>query len=289
MLTAVVPITQMAGKLQNLQTWLPSAHSLDLFIIMVHDHRDEITQAELEMLVLSLNNPKINLVSGKYGSPGAARNAGLMLCKSDLVCFWDSDDLPNLENVVEHSKKIPPETDILIGQYINFKKLNKSIAKKNSYDQSLQDIAVSLGIWRMVFRRKFLDNISFNNLKMGEDQVFFIQCLSKSPHVSFVNAIFYKYCINSPGQLTQNNLAKKDLVKCLTAILTAPKIDKYINVYRVVIVRLRITLMKEFLTGRLKFDLREYFAQDLTLHPSLIADVRALLFILYKKFIKGKL
>ena len=100
MLTAIVPVSGMAGRLHNLENWLSTIHDLDIQIIIIHDHRDSETERQLLSILGTINSPKIAYLSGAFGSPGAARNAGLERVDSKFVCFWDSDDLPQPQSIL---------------------------------------------------------------------------------------------------------------------------------------------------------------------------------------------
>ena len=96
LLTAIVPVTKMAGKLQHFEEWLSICRGLPIEIIVCHDVQDDQTGPELTKIFESLNlENKLIFLEGTYDSAGLARNAGIPLASGEWIVFWDSDDLPD--------------------------------------------------------------------------------------------------------------------------------------------------------------------------------------------------
>jgi len=62
LLTAIVPVHQMGGKLQNLQSWLSDSKDID--VILVHDFSTDSTQSELEEILSNSNFTHVQLIMG---------------------------------------------------------------------------------------------------------------------------------------------------------------------------------------------------------------------------------
>ncbi len=211
MITAIVPVTKMAGRLQNLENWLVDADDLGMEVILVHDYRDHETQTQLEAICVNFPNSRISLHSGKFGSPGAARNFGLKQSTSKYVVFWDSDDLPKPQGLVGEVARRDGAFDILVGQYLIKHKQAKSSDSRKSSDYDLNAIAYSPGLWRMVFLKKQINDIEFDNMKMGEDQVFLGKCLKRAQKICFTETLFYEYFLEIEGQLTGSRNSRLEL------------------------------------------------------------------------------
>ena len=101
LLTAVVPISNMAGKLDILHSWLSQTYKYPMEVILVHDFKDLATGAELSLMLDTICNSQIKLFTVEFGSPGLSRNFGLSKAGGSWIVFWDSDDLPNVNVVLQ--------------------------------------------------------------------------------------------------------------------------------------------------------------------------------------------
>ena len=168
-LTIIVPVANMFDRLHNLQSWINTSQSNEVLIVLVHDRIDERTGVQLLEISENLQHSKTLLIEGKFGSPGKARNEGLKYVKSDWVCFWDSDDLPNLEKTLNFLTSNKIYSDLII---CNFS-VNKLGNLTHFYHENNLDlVALTPGIWRMIFRTSCIANKKFPNIRMGEDLVF---------------------------------------------------------------------------------------------------------------------
>jgi len=91
----------MAGKLKPLEESISTALSAGYKVIVVHDKADDLTEIELRSFFVNQDKTKMDLLTGVYNSPGSARNAGVFRVETDWVTFWDSDDRPVVENLIE--------------------------------------------------------------------------------------------------------------------------------------------------------------------------------------------
>lgn len=246
-LTAITPVTKMAGRLNLLESWVVDALRLGIRVVLIHDFRDESTQIELEQLVKRCGTEDLVLISDRYGNPGAARNAGMGILKTEWVCFWDSDDLPNVSNVLREINLCNSNTDLIIGQYSILDKSGKFDALWTSATFSLEDLALNPGLWRILIRTRLVQQVSFPSLRMGEDQVFLSRLNIESLRVAYSEHVFYRYYIGESSQLT-NNLAAiadlKDSIQALNASL-AQKSDKHFLVTGIMLLRMCITALSK--------------------------------------------
>ena len=199
----------MSGKFANLSAWLKRASEFPMKIIFVHDIQDELTGAELRNLVSGMDLANFVILEGKFGNPGGARNFGMGSIEGKWFAFWDSDDLPNLENIFLCLERFPA-ADILIGA---FETENDSgeVDSFNIEDNLADHLLRNPGIWRMVFKAEFKEKIVFPNLRMAEDQIAISNIGIFDFELKPCDTIFYRYFTNFPGQLTSNNKALNDL------------------------------------------------------------------------------
>ena len=205
LLTIVVPITLMAGKLQNLNSWISDASRLGIRVILVHDIRDNATSAELNNLISDQTLHNISLFEESFGNQGAARNFGLVRACTEWIVFWDSDDLGAPGAIIETITEESQGANLIIGQF----RVVDSQLQGNfvSNDKTLLDLPKNLGLWRIAFRRDLISEIRFPELQMAEDQVFFGKVLARDVKVKFNKNVFYTYVRGNPGQITENKEA----------------------------------------------------------------------------------
>ena len=218
-LTAIVPISRMAGKLSNFRYWFNSVNQLPMRIVIVHDFADDETSTEIREIIASSPQTDIRFLEGVFGGPGMARNAGLSEATSEWVCFWDSDDLPDVDIAMSMIMKADIRDEVLIGDFQIIHAEGVSEAKLVSHRNEIQNIATNPGLWRMIFRRSSIGQLQFENNLMGEDQVFLAQYNLASRRILFLNELVYSYVKGTPGQLTFNQSAIDGILKSFQMLL----------------------------------------------------------------------
>lgn len=203
-LTVIVPISRMAGKLQNLKTWINLIIGTNIKVILVHDFQDIETSKELIEFIDSISTPQIVYLEKHFGSPGLARNAGLTLADTEWCCFWDSDDIPNIEKTIFNIGNSLPGTEIIIS---NFEIVSGENCTVVNHYSNLDHVALNPGLWRMVFKTAIVKKEKFLDLRMGEDQIFLLDIDISKRNIEFSKEVTYSYISGTEGQLTnQSNL-----------------------------------------------------------------------------------
>lgn len=212
LLSVVIPVSRMSGKLYNLEQTLLSTVAQNVQIVLVHDVNDEKTGKELKTLLNKLKIPNVKFIEGIFGGPGAARNQGIEFANGKWLAFWDSDDLPNIDSVINAISNADPFSEVIIGGYQILDSSNNSkIIYQTKLNQTLLDVSINPGLWRMVFlKAKFL-NFRFPHWSMSEDQSYLIRSRFFAKRIEFSNDTFYTYVKSSSSQLT----SRKDVMKYL--------------------------------------------------------------------------
>ncbi len=206
----------MAGRLQTLKEWVGKLSSNpQIEIIIINDYSDEATSAELRAIYEE--NENLKLIEGNFGNPGSARNAGLEICQGKWVIFWDSDDKPDVENFLTLLNYIDVRSpDICFGVYKIFNEIShltsESPAWSSDTRKDLNTVARNPGIWRIVFARDLIQGLSFEPLRMAEDQIFICQAISRASKFVFADNQIYTYFTGSNSHLTKNSAALQDLL-----------------------------------------------------------------------------
>jgi len=214
LLTVIVPISRMHGKMKNLFWWLNQVDDHECEVIIIHDKQDQKTSEELQQRLEYLNSSKVQFLEGNFGSPGLARNFGKQHASGTHIMFCDSDDVLQLSSAIEVIRQ-NPIPKIIIGGYeaVNSQSNHKIV--KHQEPASLVQLAKSPGIWRFIFKIEVIENLEFTEYCMGEDQLFLAQLSMFSQDVLRVSETLYHYYTNTPGQLT----SQKDRIPDLMSVI----------------------------------------------------------------------
>lgn len=203
LLTVIVPIAKMAGKLHNLKSWINLSLGLDVKILLIHDFQDEATSLELNHYVNSIASQQVQLIEKYSGSPGQTRNIGIANLDTEWCCFWDADDFPDILKTISIIQQSRTGTEIIISNFA-INELNKITTQEHF--SSLDQVAVNPGIWRMIFRSNRIRNQEFGSLLMGEDQIYLLEIGLSGMIIEFSNELNYTYFKGNQFQLTSDKL-----------------------------------------------------------------------------------
>jgi glycosyltransferase involved in cell wall biosynthesis len=218
-----MPCHDTSGREMNFKSTLNEICTEDIQLILILDRVDEDSTKRILRILGEFPNLDYELISGSYGNPGAARNAGLKLTKGDWVAFWDFDDVPNSRALRTDFFAAEKEGyDAVIGGYevLDFCNNNKTVAHYLGPDY-LAKIGLNPGIWRFIFSKKSIENLNFPHISMGEDQVFIGQFFRNSPRILVSKGIFYRYFVGDPRQTTKNRRLLWDLMISSEILLKA--------------------------------------------------------------------
>ena len=157
-----------------------------------------------------------------------ARNVGLKMVSAPYFTFVDSDDYvePNMYDFLLEQAMMN-DVDIVGCNYCEFS--NKKIRSKYRHDNRLlfsDDILkkvlcdqISLVVWDKIYKTIVYKYVSFSEgLKINEDCLYTISCLSKAGKAIFFNKYLYNYCKND-GSITSGYTCEQvkcnDYLKCI--------------------------------------------------------------------------
>ena len=215
LMTAVIPISRLRDDTNSLAEWMLADQLKNITLIFVFDCCKPTPQFESMLIDCKANQVKVEL--GEFNGPGLARNHGLNLVETDWVCFWDSDDLPLVENAVLALHQLASK-DAVIG--ICEFETAKSTPTGDFTDvfqvvhtsESLFQIAANPGLWRFIFRTSVVEDLKFPQTRMGEDQVFLTRSLKKKPQILWLRIPIYRYVRHEQPQLTNTASAISELI-----------------------------------------------------------------------------
>lgn len=205
LLSIVVPVHAMQGRLQLLESWLSVLSHPEVQVLIVDDFTSSAATNELESLVLKLGNESIQLISGNFGGPGPARNAGKAASDSKWISFCDSDDYYLTSNVLRAISANSDRRSAIVGNFTvrEFDSKDNS-TKEWTFRKPPSNISIirNPGLWRFIFLVDQIEDIHFPEIRMGEDQVFLAQAILRARNLYKSSEHFYVYTTGRPDSLT---------------------------------------------------------------------------------------
>ena len=194
-ITAIIPVHNWDKVSDNIK-YLINLEDINKFkIIFILDSCPSYVENDLKELLFLIKNINFIILNRNYNSAAESRNEGLSLVDTEWVCFWDSDDLPNLNGFYNLYTSVSSENvDLVVGQirtaYIRNGLEIKSWTTRTSSHLTL---ALDLGFTRILYKSLFIKDLFFPNYKIGEDILFLAEIISKKPSIIFSQAIVYNY------------------------------------------------------------------------------------------------
>jgi hypothetical protein len=213
-LSVVIPIGDIENKSKNFARIL----KMDLTkveLIIVLDTPNAANRSRVKELLKRSNAVSTTLLEGVFGNPGDARNFGIQKATAHWITFWDVDDFPELDAILNALMHEEQNLDVIVGQFRVRNWHDGSMFGEPSKDFVLSSIAFNPGLWRHIFRLELVKNLRFPSINMAEDQYFLALVYEKATKVFFSEDIFYNYFKNVPRQLTGS---KENLVNLKTSI-----------------------------------------------------------------------
>jgi len=227
LLSVIIPVSRMAGRLQKLEITLSNLHrEKEIQVILIHDFQDSRTGIEIRKILELYPGDSVTLVEKFFGSPGSARNFGIDYVKSPWVNFVDSDDIYMPSDLIKILKMEETQSSsALISNYETVDSVTNLVALQ-VHNESLTKIALRPGLWRWTFNANSIRHTRFSNLCMGEDQKFLYEFCKTNQIINFTNLITYRYTTNQEFQLTNQSKPKRDLFHVLSEILKIRKLTQ---------------------------------------------------------------
>ena len=170
----------------------------DLELILVDDGSKEPYRSDI--MKIAEKKPFIRILLQEHKGVSAARHHGLEEANGTYVIFCDIDDVLDLETMMHAVDHMPQEVDLL---YCDYYKVRANRMKRVSFD-SVPTLSLLMKsptlfgtVWGKIYRRKILENVSFNeSLTFGEDTDFLVKLFSEGTRIGISNDAFYIHYIN---------------------------------------------------------------------------------------------
>jgi hypothetical protein len=221
LLTAVIPVTKMSGKLDDFKSTISGCKELGVGIVVVHDRRDPKTGPELLSLLREFGPINSVYLENEYGSAAAARNAGLKQCKSTWIAFWDSDDIVYVNEFLNMILLAESDnSEVAIGKISVKSSERKSIAVQSPSLVSDKNLDLQISNFpaftRMGFKKSILVENPFPEIPLGEDLMFLIEINPAQRKITILNEVVYCYQVGDANQATKRHLGDAPFILLLS-------------------------------------------------------------------------
>lgn len=180
-------------------------------------------------------------------NPGSARNFGLDNAKGNWVIFWDCDDLPVLEPIVEiiQSQSVSNYDAVMFSYQVVDSETNTIFESRFATNKSLERNMCNPGLWRILLRKKTISDNRFPPLIIGEDQIFLLKLEIEKIRIKFSEKIAYNYFVRNINQLTSQDDTGINIGITLDHLLSNfYKISANNKIKNLVILNLLVTYVK---------------------------------------------
>lgn len=213
-LTAIIPVGGKSPDLTSVLSWLTADVLTKIKLIFVFDGLESNKSRDFHSLLSKFPHSNMTILETDCKNPGGARNYGIEFVDTKWTTFWDADDLPDVNNILNSVADCSPKASVIRGGYsIQNSKDGKVTAVHE--DRITEDMAVLFksgpGLWRYIFKTESILKVRFPELSMAEDQIYLIKALQKSDTIQDVSKNFYTYRIGSSNQLTNSKKKLNDL------------------------------------------------------------------------------
>jgi len=232
MLSVVIPIGNLGRDIDNLKSIVSAAPKQDVELVLILDTAEKLAFIQLNELckIKGLSHYKILECADR--NPGSSRNIGMNAAGGEWIIFCDSDDMPIFSNLLNIISLSNDGSDIVIGSFFNEDNFGiRTSQRLIENDPSINWHLISLnpGVWRWLIRKNLLENVTFPELSMGEDQFFLIKLLSTPSRIKFASEFFYVYRTNTRESLTRNKTKISDLSRVIELEISYIRTIKFRN------------------------------------------------------------
>lgn len=205
-ISIIIPIYNAASTLRAAVSSLQAQNFEDLELILVDDGSQDDTPAICHRL--SVQDPRIRVITQKNAGICAARNRGLSVARGEYIAFCDDDDefLPGALSLL-YRKAREEKADVVRGGYQLFREQKDESFREqphtagqvcNMWQDGYPAFLDNSGpqfVWNALYRREVLNGLSFDErCRYGlEDFVFNMRLYARTDRAVYLPDCVYRH------------------------------------------------------------------------------------------------
>ncbi len=208
--SVIIPVYNMERYLEDCVLSVLSQNYENVEIILVNDGSKDNSLDICNTLASKREN--IRVIDQENSGVSVARNTGIAAAQGKYLLFLDADDKLATPDAIRALTQAAEENhaDLAIGRYTQKEEIPIGVFTGEEFlIKALEDHPITYFVWRILFRREFVANISFEKgFICGEDSYFNFCCALKNPRVVTVNDVVYSYTVNR-NSATRSSFTQK--------------------------------------------------------------------------------
>lgn len=237
MISIIVPVYNIEKLIPRCIESILNSHNQDFEIFLIDDGSTDKSGEICDKYALI--DDRIKCIHKINGGVSSARNEGLKHISGDWVVFVDGDDTIDKDFLTIPENSIKTQLIIKSHNVINNKDIisckieDKFLDKESEIFKYIVNYRCN-ALWDKIFSRSLISNRKFNeNMPIGEDFLFFYDCIRDIRTINFCSKgyyNYYKYPSSAMGVFNRSKANTTDLTfKCINIIKDLSFNDKQLE------------------------------------------------------------
>ncbi|WP_407536954.1 glycosyltransferase family 2 protein [Cetobacterium somerae] len=240
-ISIIMPIYNLENYLEKCLESVLNQTLKEIEVICIDDGS---TDNSLKIL-RKYKDERIKIFTKENGGVSSARNYGLKVARGEYIGFVDGDDFIEVDMYQKlYRNAITNKSDIVICniKYIfsenNYKIFSENFLGVKKIKTNKELFNIKGYVWNKIFKKQIINEIKFDeNIKWGEDQLFFTETLFKSDIITFENSISYNYYQRQNSSTFVSNEKILDLIKSYKKIKDILLENKSYDIFKEIYLR----------------------------------------------------
>lgn len=231
LISVIVPVYNVEQYLEECIESILNQTYQNLEIILVNDgstdHSFDICRN------YEARDSRIIVQNKENGGLASARNAGLDIATGEYISFVDSDDTIEETMYEDMMEKFNADktVDIVVCGFKRYDDITGDVYSIEMTDNSWQEITSSNigqvlylnpGVWNKLYKVKLFENIRFEEVRLAEDLLLFVDTLGNTNKIQRVQKVLYNYRVRSNSLI--NSVKEEQFQELLDQLVSRRKI-----------------------------------------------------------------